>query len=315
MELAKAPAWIAGMAALILAPVLAGPPPAELSGPKSQSTADAESSMSIVIGEDAFDRLPQTLRMRQDLSDPARRTAVREEYKQGLPKFYPDIGEELHLTAEQEDRLFDLLADFQMRHLDLFYARPSGAPLEKASRFRDNDRRRDEALLSFLSRERYDKYRSYGQELPERQVVAHFTARLDPADALSSEQRAQLRAVLKAEREQTQSEKVERRLQARGTFTPSTAAELLEANIRANEDSLSELEAESRRLLQRAASFMTTRQLAAMSDMERQKLDGQRRSVESLRRNSTSVNSPVPGQGVFISAQAEDASDAPESRH
>ena len=32
-------------------------------------------------------------------------------------------------------RAFDLLAEFQMRHLDLFYARPSGAPLEKASRF------------------------------------------------------------------------------------------------------------------------------------------------------------------------------------
>ena len=43
---------------------------------------------------------------------------MRAEYKHGLPKFYPDIGAELHLTAEQEDQLFDLLADFppESRH-------------------------------------------------------------------------------------------------------------------------------------------------------------------------------------------------------
>lgn len=266
--------------------------------------------MSIAIGADAFDRLPQTVRMRQDLNDPARRTAVREEYKQGLPRFYPDIGEELQLTAEQVDRLFDLLADFQMQHLDLFYAMPSGAPLEKASRFEDNDRRRDEALLAFLGRESYDEYRRYEQEVPERQVVAHFIGRLEPTDALSPEQRAQLRAVVKTEREQTRSERAGRRLKTFGKSTPSTAVEALEANIRANEDSLPELKAESRRLLQRAASFLTARQLAALSEMERRKLDAQRRWVESLRRNSTSVNAPAPGQGVFISAQAEDAPDA-----
>lgn len=133
--------------------------------------------MGIVIGEDAFDRLPQTLRMRQDLSDPVRRSAVREEYKQGLPKFYPDIAAELHLTAD---------------------------------RFQDNDKQRDEA---------------------------------------------------------------------------STAAEPLEANIRANEDSLPELQAASGRLLQQVTSFLTPRQL------------------------------PIPGQAVFISAQSEDAPETPESRH
>jgi hypothetical protein len=121
--------------------------------------------------------------------------------------------------------------------------------------------------------------------------------------------------VLKAEREQTQSQRLEQRLQARGTSTPSTAAGSLEANIKANEDSLPEMEAASRRLLQQVTSFMTPRQLAALSEMERQKLDSQRRWVESLRKNSNSESSPVPGQGVFISAQSEDASDTPEPRH
>jgi hypothetical protein len=264
--------------------------------------------MSIVIGEDAFDRLPQTVQMRQDLNDPLRRVTVREEYKQGLPKFYPDIGQELQLTAEQEDGVFDLLADFEMQLLDLFYATPSGAPSDKASRIRDNDRHREEALLSFLGPEKFDKYRHYGQELPERQVLAHLIARLDPADVLTSGQRAQLRAVLKAEREQTQREEEARRRQALlGAFTSSTAAELLEANIRVNEDGFPELEAESRRLLQRAASFLTARQLATLAEIERQKLDAQHRWVTKLRKNSTTVNSPVSGQSVFISAETEGA--------
>jgi hypothetical protein len=287
---------------LVTFPLLAAPVPA---GVKSRPTEEAESAMSIVFGEDAFDRLPQTLRMRQDLSDPARRIGVREEYRQGLPGYYPDIREELHLTAEREAQLFDLLADFQMLHLDLFYARPSGAPLETASRFGDNDRRRDETLLAFLGQETYDKYRVYQQDLPDRQGVAYFAARLDPADALSTEQRTQLRAVLKAEREEAQSKRAERRLRAPGKIVARTEAELLEANIRLNEDSLRELEAASHRLLQRAASSITTRQLAALSQIERENIDGQRRCIQNLRMSSRSEKSLVPGQRVFISAQAE----------
>ena len=60
----------------------------------------------MITSEEEFDRLPQTVKMKQDLQDPERRIALREEYKkEELPRLYPDIREELQLTAEQEGRL------------------------------------------------------------------------------------------------------------------------------------------------------------------------------------------------------------------
>ena len=76
----------------------------------------------MITSKEEFDLLSQTVKMKQDLQDPERRIAIREEYKkEELPWLYPDIREELQLNAEQEGRLFDLLADFQLQHLDLFY--------------------------------------------------------------------------------------------------------------------------------------------------------------------------------------------------
>jgi hypothetical protein len=110
--------------------------------------------------EEEFDRLPQTIQMRQDLHDPARRIAVREEYKRGLPSTYPDLLEQVQLTEAQRDALFDLLADFQMRHLDIYYAKePDQRARQK--RFQENDQRRNEAVHSLLGPDVLETYRRY----------------------------------------------------------------------------------------------------------------------------------------------------------
>jgi hypothetical protein len=244
--------------------------------------------------EEELDRLPETVQMRRDLQDPARRIAVRAEYKQGLPRFYPDIREQLQLTAEQEDRLFDLLANFQLRHLDIFYTQESDH-FAKMKRIQENEQRRNEALRSLLGPDTLEKYGRYQLEGRERQVVARLARWLDPADALSPEQKSQLISVLKAEREQTTQEFHKRARQILQAALPkeNSAAQLLEANIRANEDSLREVEAASRRLLQHAASFLSAPQLATLTKMENQKLEAQRRSIESLRTQRTSANTAV----------------------
>jgi hypothetical protein len=87
--------------------------------------------------EEAFDRRPHTVQMRQDLQDPSRRIAVREEYKQGLPRSYPDLLEQVQLTEAQRDALFDLLADFQMRQMSADPATQSGIAFATARRMDD----------------------------------------------------------------------------------------------------------------------------------------------------------------------------------
>lgn len=268
----------------------------------------------MITSEEEFDRLPQTVKMRQDLQDPERRLAVREEYKkEELPRFYPDIREELQLTAEQEGRLFDLLADFQMRHLDLFYTKEPDR-LAKHERVQENEQRRDEALRSFLGAERFRKYRCYQLDLWERQYVGRLVRRLNPANPLSPEQKSQLMTVLKSQREQARREsEQERQERLRAALRPNnSAASLLEANIRSNEDHLKQLEAQSRRLLQQAASFLSTGQLGTLTRMENQKLEAQRRSVDSLRARRSSVSSAVQARTGFAAIQAVLLPDLPD---
>lgn len=275
----------------------------------------------MITSEEEFDRLPQTVKMKHDLQDPERRSAVREEYKkEELPRLYPDIREELQLTVEQEGRLFDLLADFQLQHLDLFYTKePDQLAMHK--RIQENEQRRDEALHSLLGADTLQKYRRYQLDLFERQFVARLVRWLSPANALSPEQKSQLMTVLKTERDKTlcdADERLRRLLSSRRAAQPANnnPAQLLEAHIQANEDSLKNLEAESRRLLQHAASFLSTAQLGTLTRMENQELEAQRRSVDSLRAQRTSASSAVQGGtgfAVIRGVRLPDLPDDPEA--
>jgi hypothetical protein len=268
----------------------------------------------VTTSEKEFDCLPQTVKMRQDLQDPERRNALREEYKkEELPRLHPDIREELQLTAEQEGRLFDLLADFQLQHLDLFYTKEVDR-LAKRKRIQENEQRRDEALHSLLGTERLQKYRRYQLDLWERQFVARLVRWLNPANALSPEQKSQLMTVLKSQREQTHREREqELRERVRALLqTNNSAASLLEENIRSNEDHLTRLEADSRQLLQHAASFLSTAQLGTLTRMENQGLEAQRRLVDSLRAQRTSASPTVQGGTGFATIQGEPLPDLPD---
>jgi len=271
----------------------------------------------MITSEEEFDRLPQTIKMRQDLQDPERRVALREEYKkEELPRFYPDIREELQLTAEQESRLFELLADFQLQHLDLFYTKEPDR-LAKHKRIQENEQHRDEALHSLLGTDTLQKYRHYQLDLWERQYVARLVRWLNPANALSPEQKSQLMTALKSARDKTLCDEDERRrrlLSSLRTARPAnnSPAQLLEAQIQANEESLKNLEAESRRLLQQAASFLSTAQLGTLTRMENQKLEAQRRLVDGLQAQRTSASSVVQGGTGFVAMQAVRLPDLPD---
>jgi hypothetical protein len=267
----------------------------------------------MITSKEEFDRLPQTVKMKQDLQDPQRRTAMREEYKkEELPRLYPDIREQLQLTAEQEDRLFDLLADFQLQHLDLFYTQEPDQ-LAKHERIQENEQRRNEALHSLLGTDTLQRYQRYQLDLREHQFIARLVRWLNPANALSSEQKSQLMAALKSERDKTlcdTDEGLNRLRAARPSI--NSPAQALEANIQANEEGLRNLEAQSTRLLQRAASFLSSAQLGTLTRMEHQKIEAQRRSVDSLRAQRTSASSAVQGGTGFAVIQAVRLPDLPD---
>jgi hypothetical protein len=101
-----------------------------------------------------------------------------------------------------------------------------------------------------LGTDTLEKYRRYQLDLWERQFVARLICWLNPANALSPEQKSQLMTVLKSQREQARRERLSQRLRAA---------------LPKNNSAASLPEAESRRLLQQAASFLSTAQLGTLS--------------------------------------------------
>lgn len=57
-------------------------------------------------------------RQRQLMQDPEYREALRVQHRSNLSRQYPGLAEELGLSPEQTDQLFNLLADQQLRHND-----------------------------------------------------------------------------------------------------------------------------------------------------------------------------------------------------
>jgi hypothetical protein len=55
-------------------------------------------------------------RQRQLMQDPDYREAMRVQHRSNMVRQYPGLAQELNLTAEQTEQLFDLLADQQMRN-------------------------------------------------------------------------------------------------------------------------------------------------------------------------------------------------------
>lgn len=71
---------------------------------------------------------------------------------------------------------------------------------------------------------------------------------------------------------------------------------------------------QSRLLLQQAASFLTAPQLATLTRIEHQKLEGQRRAVESLRNDSANTDSTTSSRTTvtFTASQASETPDTPQ---
>lgn len=57
-------------------------------------------------------------RQRQLMQDPEYREAMRVQQRSNMTRQYPEVGQELGLTGEQTEKLFDLLAEQQMRNND-----------------------------------------------------------------------------------------------------------------------------------------------------------------------------------------------------
>lgn len=216
------------------------------------------------VPQPALDVQRLTANRSELLKDPEYRKAALAQARLSLPQRYPGLAEELGLTKEEADRLFDLLAENQLDQTGVMMALPVGANgAPDIAAMEDLNRRRQELLRQHeqelqteLGGNRYAQWQEYQQTLGPRQQVVQLGRTLDSAGVpLSSDQSRPLIAAYAAEQKR-QTEDL-RRLLGSGPISPADQQRFQEERLQVQAES-------NRRLVEAARSHLNARQVEAL---------------------------------------------------
>jgi hypothetical protein len=142
--------------------------------------------------------------LRQMISSPEVQEMARSTIRMRLPQQYPDIGKELHLSPEEVEKLFDLLAKQQSGQLTtaLSASDPQAA---------QQKRQENEAELTAMLGGRYSQWQTYQETLPTRRQVNQLQTMLGASgNTLSDTQTNPLITALASEQK-----RIDQEMQAR----------------------------------------------------------------------------------------------------
>ncbi len=135
----------------------------------------------------ARDSLTDALARQRDLmNDPEYRRARLEQLRLTMPQNWPGVVEELNLTPDQADALFDLLAAQQMKQSELVVpitavgASPDAAMVRDYTRqVEELTRERDEKVAALLGTAAAERFTAYEQTRPARSQARSMQRQLE----------------------------------------------------------------------------------------------------------------------------------------
>lgn len=234
-------------------------------------------------------------RQKELMKDQEYRQARLAQLRIRMPQNYPFIAEELGLSPEEADRLFDLLAanELEMSEASLLTGnmngvQPDPAVLEDAGRrVQELQRTHEQALVDLLGA-RYPQWQEYMETRGMRRTVVSLGRVLDGAGVpLTPEQSRPLTTAYIAEqkRQREETQRLMQNLRAAGSVDQGRAAE-----------ERSRIAAQSnQRLIQAVRPHLDARQLDALQAALDQMLAVNRRASEQVRQQrgrEASVSTP-----------------------
>lgn len=144
-------------------------------------------------------------RQRQLMQDPDYREAMRVQHRSNMVRQYPGVAQELGLTTEQTDKLFDLLTDQQMRNNEqsefLFDTEVDPATMQQrqekmAQRWAEMQQKTEAELSAQLGPDKLQAWKEYQSTLGARHQAEHLKTTLAGRGVPLSEDAS--RAVVKA---------------------------------------------------------------------------------------------------------------------
>jgi hypothetical protein len=117
-------------------------------------------------------------------------------------RLYSDIGTRLGLSAEEANKLIDLLTDQQVSTMDrMRQQRGAGNPEDRATAMERIQRENQAQVQQLIGADKMELYKSYQETLPARQEVEMLSRQLEGNDAsLSKDQRDRMITALAEER-------------------------------------------------------------------------------------------------------------------
>ncbi len=217
------------------------------------------------------------------LKDPEFRTALRGQQRVRLEEDFRDLPKILGLSAEQSDRLFDLLAEQRVRVFDARWQKPEGGKTPMNS-FHETQATNKEELANFLGPSNMIRYEDFLSTLQSRAEINSVRNELaHGTEPLREEQIEPMMAVVNAELQRLDQEVRDVGPQGLPGSDPAAEAKRVELTVAANQ-----------RILDAARPILSSAQLVGLKDLYRR----QRLQMESEgtlhRMRSAAAASPAP---------------------
>lgn len=251
---------------------------------------------------------PINLNSQELMKDPEYRKAMLAQRRMSLPQSYPGLAEELGLTPEEVNRLFDLIAENQLERSSAAIrfdgnTPPDPALLEQMRQQQEESQRKlDESIASLLGEAKLAQYKEYVPTQSSRMRAAEMGRTMGALGRpLSDAQLRPLTAAFIAEqnRQREDAQAMSREFMQQGGAPDRERLE--EVNFRRQQES-------NRRLVDAVRPHLDTRQLETLQSSLDQQLAINRASTRALRAQMeaagsttvTTVNSVVILGGAAV---------------
>lgn len=213
-------------------------------------------------------------------ADPDSRKLALSEMKTNLRREFPDAARRLHLSAQEEDQLLDLLANQRLSLMEEGWRGRASGRTPDFSVYEQAQRAQEAEIATLLGSQRSRQFKEYQETLPERHRVVAFQATLDDKNTLAEDAAETLIARLADERKTLQEKaKVEQAAQpgkmswgfANGMFLSLDSDE--PANVAAQ--AAAQMESYDKKMADVAAPLLNAAQLKAFTTFQSQQRESQ----------------------------------------
>jgi hypothetical protein len=219
-------------------------------------------------------RASSTYRLRE-LTNPARRAAMRTQQREWQREGHPRLANELHLSAEEADELFSILAEQSLRYEERYHRNH----IAKRREYIDDtrlDATAQEELTALLGSEGFRELVEYRDGLPERRRIDALTERLGKTDAFSASEATQLTQIMRAERAAFEGElqRLPGDVRFRGGAPEDARLRGAEgpAQQRFGENQVARIESFYARVRERAAVFLSPAQMQRLQQLQNERV-------------------------------------------